>query len=80
MWAGLWTLPLLASEAEALHIAGPGLELLPRIEHALTHFDWILHPRRSRWDQGDPPLDGRWVAREELPAYGLPAPLKKLIG
>jgi A/G-specific adenine glycosylase len=80
IWAGLWTLPLLDSEAEAEQLAGSGLQPLPRIEHALTHLDWVLHPRRASWGHGDPPLPGRWVAREQLAQYGLPAPLKKLIG
>jgi A/G-specific adenine glycosylase len=79
VWAGLWTLPLFEQEAELARFGA--LEPLPRVEHALTHFDWLLHPRRARWDQPGAPLpEGRWVRREELPAYGLPAPLKKLLG
>ncbi|MBN8506013.1 MAG: A/G-specific adenine glycosylase [Burkholderiales bacterium] len=79
VWAGLWTLPLYNSEAE-LQQAGQGaaMEPLPRIEHALTHLDWVLHPRRAAW-QGAPLPEGRWVVAEELVQYGLPAPLKKLL-
>ncbi|WP_374435116.1 A/G-specific adenine glycosylase [Inhella sp.] len=81
VWAGLWTLPLFDSEPELQALLPEQvLELLPRIEHALTHFDWVLHPRRALWPQGEPELPGRWVAREELPRYGLPAPLRKLLG
>ena len=80
VWAGLWSLPLLDSEAEAEQLAGGALQPLPRIDHALTHFDWVLHPRLARWSGADPPLEGRWVAAEQLASYGLPAPLKKLIG
>ena len=81
VWAGLWTLPLFDSEPELVALLPQQeLELLPRIEHALTHFDWVLHPRRARWAQGEPELPGRWVVREELPRYGLPAPLRKLLG
>jgi A/G-specific adenine glycosylase len=82
VWAGLWTLPLFDSEAAVEQLAaGASLELLPRIEHALTHFDWVLHPRRADWLGDQPPLtEGRWVAAEQLAAYGLPAPLRKLIG
>jgi A/G-specific adenine glycosylase len=82
VWAGLWTLPLyedeaaLASQAAAL---GAELEVLPRVEHALTHFDWVLHPRRAALARAAAPGEGRWVAREELAAYALPAPLKRLI-
>lgn len=79
VWAGLWSLPLYDSEA-ALQQASCGapLEILPRIEHALTHFDWVLHPRRAAW-QGEALSEGCWVVAEELAQYGLPAPLKKLL-
>ena len=57
-------------------------EPLPRVEHALTHFDWVLHPRRALLPQAaaEPGLPGCWVAREALSQYALPAPLKKLLG
>jgi len=82
VWAGLWTLPMFDDEAgvrEAL--PGVALETLPRIEHALTHFDWVLHTLRAEQaedGQGMTP-GGTWVARETLANYALPAPLKKLI-
>ncbi|MFH7040838.1 A/G-specific adenine glycosylase [Paucibacter sp. JuS9] len=82
VWAGLWTLPLFDDEA-ALLLAAEGLEpeVLPRIEHALTHFDWILHPRRAVLTNGYQAAGvGQWVAREKLASYALPAPLKKLLG
>jgi A/G-specific adenine glycosylase len=79
VWAGLWTLPMFDDEASA-YAALPGarLEPLPRIEHALTHFDWVLHTLRGDVTEGMPP-GGTWVAREKLADYALPAPLKKLI-
>jgi A/G-specific adenine glycosylase len=79
VWAGLWTLPMFDDEAAA-HAALPGarLEPLPRIEHALTHFDWVLHTLRAAAPEGNLP-GGTWVAREKLASYALPAPLKKLI-
>ncbi|MDT9000215.1 A/G-specific adenine glycosylase [Paucibacter sp. APW11] len=84
VWAGLWTLPLFDSETELLAEAtrlGAEAEPLPRVEHALTHFDWVLHPRRALLNEGAAPLEqGRWVAREQLASYALPAPLKRLIG
>jgi A/G-specific adenine glycosylase len=83
VWAGLWTLPLfddeaaLNSQAQAL---GAELEVMPRVQHALTHFDWVLHPRRAELASATlPDEDGRWVARERLAEYALPAPLKRLI-
>ncbi len=80
VWGGLWSLPMFDSEADLLQTAqGAPLELLPRIEHALTHFDWVLHPRRAAIQSTALPIDGQWVLREELARYGLPAPLKKLV-
>ena len=59
-------------------LPGAVLETLPRIEHALTHFDWVLHTMRVEAPEGNLP-GGTWVAREKLADYALPAPLKKLI-
>jgi A/G-specific adenine glycosylase len=59
-------------------LPGASLETLPRIEHALTHFDWVLHTMRVQEAEGMTP-GGTWVAREKLAGYALPAPLKKLI-
>jgi A/G-specific adenine glycosylase len=104
VWAGLWTLPLFDSAAELqqawldlcqdlpLQAGEPGADAelidLPTVHHVLTHFDWALHPCRSRLPvalaaQLAPQpagLDaGRWVAFADLAAYGLPAPLRKLL-
>ena len=81
IWAGLWTLPLFDSEAELQTVVpGAALEPLPQIQHALTHLDWLLHPRRAVWRQGGDPLpEGRWVPPPEWPAFGMPAPLRKLL-
>ena len=87
VWAGLWTLPLLDGEDEARAVAaalGVTLETLPAIDHALTHFDWRLHPRRARLRR-QPALalpgaeSGRWVGREALAQLALPAPLRRLL-
>ena len=83
VWAGLWSLPMFDDEATLLaQSAGAPLEVLPRIEHALTHLDWVLHTRRAELTPDflpSPEWQGQWVAREELAQYALPAPLKKLI-
>jgi A/G-specific adenine glycosylase len=79
VWAGLWTLPMFDDEAAArAALPGVALQTLPRIEHALTHFDWVLHTMRAECGAG-PEGGGTWVARERLAEYALPAPLKKLI-
>lgn len=90
IWAGLWSLPLLDDEAavllaaESLGLAGEtALELQPAIDHALTHLDWRLHPRRAvlklAIDPGAVLGPGRWISAEGLAAIGLPAPLRKLL-
>jgi len=79
VWAGLWTLPMFDDEASArAALSGGELATLPRIQHALTHFDWVLHTLRAAEPEGETPA-GTWVAREKLGNYALPAPLKKLI-
>ena len=93
VWAGLWSLPEFASvnELQAASAAWPGQgEWLPSVQHALTHFDWTLHP--LRWTlpgrgahkavivQALPgAAAGRWVSAEQALQMGLPAPLRKLI-
>ena len=85
VWAGLWTLPLHDDEPSLDEIAralGTRLEALPAIEHALTHFDWTLHPRRASLPRRPAAaLLGpvRWVERAELGAVALPAPLRRLL-
>lgn len=92
VWASLWSLPswgdarALAQQVEAW--PGEGRALSP-IDHALTHFDWRLHP--LRWELpsrlGPSRLAditsclpaGQWVAREALGQHGLPAPIRRLI-
>ena len=92
VWAGLWSLPEFDSPASfaAANADWPGSgEALPSVNHALTHFDWTLHPIRwslaartskarvaamvSLWPHG------RWFTHEQALAAGLPAPLRKLL-
>ncbi|NWG74630.1 MAG: NUDIX domain-containing protein, partial [Rubrivivax sp.] len=92
VWASLWSLPEFASD-EALSglVAGwPGQgEWLTPIEHALTHFDWALHPWRhvlpARLDAAarrriEAALGaGRWFDRDDALRQGLPAPVRRLL-
>lgn len=91
VWAGLWTLPLLADEAALLGLLGPQrsaqVEPQGRHKHVLTHLDWWLNLRRLVLDEADaqalsPALQalspsGRWLAPSELARVGMPAPLRK---
>jgi A/G-specific adenine glycosylase len=89
VWGGLWSLPEYASRAalDEATVAWPGRgEWLPPIEHALTHFDWTLHPLAWHWpepaDEPRPPsgpASGRWAAAAEALALGLPAPVRRLL-
>ena len=87
VWAGLWTLPefpsVSALEAHSANWPGQG-EWLPSVQHALTHFDWALHPLHWRWGRGPAPGPdqlpaGRWATRDEALALGLPAPVRRLL-
>jgi len=89
VWAGLWSLPSF-DDVEALDVfaAAHGLriEALPTIEHALTHFDWRLHPHRAALVSNEQAATvsqalgaGRWVASADLPKFALPAPLRRLL-
>ena len=87
VWGGLWTLPeypsVSALEALSAHWPGQG-QWLTTVQHALTHFDWTLHPLRWQWGTGPAPKPGqlpagRWVALDEALALGLPAPVRRLL-
>jgi A/G-specific adenine glycosylase len=93
IWGGLWCLPVFDDidglrELPALDL--DRLQALPPMRHALTHFDWELHPLRTDWagevqppagpPQAPPPTDARWWPLEQaLDSAGLPAPIRKLL-
>ena len=75
------------------HVAGDydAANALAPIDHGFTHYRFAMQPLEWREvalrdgvrDNGDP-VSGtgqalRWTAREELPAFGIPAPVRKLI-
>ena len=93
VWAGLWSLPEWPADEDLQpRVAGwPGAgEVLPAIEHALTHFDWSLYPLRWTWPEGLAQADqaaleaglplGRWVTQAQALSLGLPAPVRRLLG
>ena len=89
VWPSLWSLPEYP-DFDALRGATAGWpgrgEALPAIHHALTHFDWVLHPRRwtlptshsgdGLFVAGEP---GRWWRIDDALSLGLPAPLRRLL-
>ena len=91
IWASLWSLPEHADHAGARHWFDSHLEgdydqaeTLGAIAHGFTHYRLQIHPLRWRAAtekavvRDNPEL--RWVARDELVALGIPAPIRKLIG
>ncbi len=95
IWAGLWSLCEFDSALalDTLRAPWPGeMRQLPAFKHVLTHLDWHLLPAQHRLPDD---LDerevaniaaslpqarsGRWFERDELPALGLPAALRKLL-
>jgi len=86
VWAGLWTLPQYDDEpalAAAADRAGAHDSVpLAAVAHALTHFDWLLHPRLAALAAlpcAERTGAGRWLRYDELTAVALPAPLRKLL-
>lgn len=87
IWAQLWTLPQ-ADSGSALqdwfdvHVRGSleDAEELPVLQHTFSHYRLHLQilARRVEGLRADDPAM-RWVADNELPALGLPAPIRKLL-
>ncbi|UYK75602.1 A/G-specific adenine glycosylase [Xanthomonas sacchari] len=91
IWASLWTLPQADTDSELRAWysrwmrgrAYDDAEALPPIVHTFSHYRLHLQPLRLRkvamgdalGDNGDL----RWVARADLSALGLPAPIRKLL-
>jgi A/G-specific adenine glycosylase len=92
VWAGLWSLPEWPADEDLQPrvAAWPGQgEVLPAVEHALTHFDWTLRPLRWTWPQDlavahQQSLEaalpaGRWMTQAQALQLGLPAPVRRLL-
>ncbi|WP_395701026.1 A/G-specific adenine glycosylase [Aquabacterium sp.] len=92
VWAGLWSVPDFEDDDALLALTsqGPGqAQPWPALTHVLTHFDWRLKPwhwalpartaaaARQRIEAALPA--GRWHARSDVLALGLPAPVRRLI-
>ena len=84
VWAGLYCLPLFDS-ANALAHALPqdsptAIMALPAFTHALTHKELHLHPVRLTLSADVPvSVEGAWMAADQWPRLGLPAPVRKLL-
>lgn len=84
VWAGLYCFPLFDSR-EALEVALPAayrskLQDAPTFTHVLTHKDLYLHPVQVHLPSASVvTADGAWLALDEWPRLGLPAPVRKLL-
>ncbi|QNH17439.1 A/G-specific adenine glycosylase [Xanthomonas sp. SS] len=91
IWASLWTLPQAESESElrawferqTRDRDFDAAEPMPPIVHTFSHYRLHLQPLRLRKvalrDAVRDNDDLRWVARADLSALGLPAPIRKLL-
>jgi A/G-specific adenine glycosylase len=89
IWAGLWSLPEAAVDADVdAHCrkrfgAGVtlGAELAP-IEHGFTHYRLTIHPQRVRvrsWPTRAEAPGAVWLTREDALAAALPAPVRAIL-
>ncbi|SDB85055.1 A/G-specific adenine glycosylase [Paraburkholderia lycopersici] len=93
IWGGLWSLPEAADEAALAGRAqafGASRErtaarsALASLTHTFTHFKLDIEPRVVEMPRAAAPLeasDGQtaWVPLREIDAYGVPAPVRKLL-
>ncbi|NTX30776.1 A/G-specific adenine glycosylase [Burkholderia pyrrocinia] len=89
IWGGLWSLPQADGDAALAELArgfgGGGPVPLAPLTHTFTHFRLEIEPRLSDMaDGGGLPSHARdaetaWVPLSRLDAYGVPAPVRKLL-
>jgi A/G-specific adenine glycosylase len=91
IWGGLWSFPETAAADDAAlravlkddwGVARPQAEWLPERGHTFSHYHLRMRPALLR-DVELRQVSGRpqrWCRLDELPALGLPAPIKKMLG
>ena len=89
IWGGLWTPPEFKDQEAAtqfcateLGAAQPGLQPLPGLRHAFTHFELEITPLRTRCQRAHTVMeDGGtlWYNPREPARIGLPAPIAALL-
>ena len=90
IWGGLWSLPEAADEtalAERAHAFGAngGVSSLAPLTHTFTHFKLDIEPRIAELGRGASAAvaagdaETAWVSLRDIDAYGVPAPVRKLL-
>ncbi|WP_244858507.1 MULTISPECIES: A/G-specific adenine glycosylase [Lysobacteraceae] len=88
IWGSLWSFPEHADHAPAREWLGAHVdadydaaETLAPVAHGFTHYRLQIQPLRWRnaTARDNPGEHFRWIARDALPALGLPAPVRKLL-
>jgi A/G-specific adenine glycosylase len=88
IWGGLWSLPEAPDEAaltdRALTFGADGpVSPLASLSHTFTHFRLDIEPRVIEVNGGGTQhaqdAETAWVALREIDAYGVPAPVRKLL-
>jgi A/G-specific adenine glycosylase len=87
IWGGLWSLPEAADEdalAAVAHSLGGGTDKLQRLSpftHTFTHFKLDIEPRLGRAGAAPELADNHtvWAPLSNIDAYGVPAPVRKLL-
>jgi A/G-specific adenine glycosylase len=92
IWGGLWSLPEAADETalaeRAREFGGDGtVSPLAPLTHTFTHFRLDIEPRIAELDRavrGNAALalgdaETVWVPLRDIDAYGVPAPVRKLL-
>jgi A/G-specific adenine glycosylase len=89
IWAGLWSLPEVALDADVVAHCQARFSAevapqapLPAIEHGFTHFRLTLHPQPCAvqgWPKHAAEPGLLWLPLTEVGSAALPAPIKKLL-
>ncbi|MBB3256285.1 A/G-specific adenine glycosylase [Paraburkholderia bannensis] len=90
IWGGLWSLPeapgeaALAARAESLGADLATVSALAPLTHTFTHFKLDIEPRVVEMGRKGGALvaqeaDTAWVPLRDIDAYGVPAPVRKLL-
>ncbi|MBK5964346.1 A/G-specific adenine glycosylase [Thiocystis minor] len=90
LWGGLWSLPETAVGSDpadwCLTRFGNvplGVEMLPARHHTFSHFSLGIRVAAIRIDGSSQQIadhdDRRWLNRADLPAFGLPTPVKAIL-